>query len=313
MNPLKRLILGHLPFIGISYQGKERDKEYHRRFSEMTTTRKVVEASIKCGIHRFAAATIHSAPLSSVHLQVLRLLIREGYNIELLPCIEIPLKLEGHGIDAYRRWATYASIEVRLYPEAKRRMLTDPILNFREDWKYRVTRSIPYKEADFPRLNIDWNMIDEDLQFFTQLPVSQIEFGSEADFLAISGRFDLMNELVKRAQRHGFPKVLFGVHHAGTTIPRLEDNLKAIQGYVTPLNPLGVMMFPTKPSAEQAARNTAKPVFAIKPLAGGRTSPKKAFTYISNFDVEGCFVGVGSIRELKENIEAAKYVAENLS
>ncbi len=279
----------------------------------MSAIKRVVEAAFKLGIHRFAAATPNSSPLSPVHLQVLRLMIEEGHSIELLPCIEIPIKLGDVGIDPYRRWATYARFEGQLYPEAKKRMLGDPILNFREDWKNTLTRSRPYKKEDFQRLIIDWNVIDEDLKSFIDLPVRYIEFGSETDFLAMTGRFDLLGELVDRAESHGFQNVICGVHHAGITIPMLEDRNVSVQGYVTPLNSLGVMMFPTKPSAEQAIRRVGKTIMAIKPLAGGRIIPKMAFTYVFDFPVIGCMIGVGSIGELKEDIETAINIIYNMS
>jgi len=300
-----KLILGHMPFVGVSYQSAKKDEEYRKRFSKISATRNVVEAAIKMGIHRFAGATPRSSPLSPIHLQVLGLMIAEGHDIELLPCIEIPIKLGDIAINTFRRWATYASFEGQLYPEVRQRMINDPILNFREDWKHRLSASKPYKDNDFRKLTVEWSEIDENLQFFAELPVSYVEFGSETDFFAMTGRFDLLGEVVDTAKNHGFKNVLFGVHHAGMTIPLLKDKLEGFHGYVTPLNPLGVMMFPTKLSAERAIRSIEKAVFAIKPLAGGRVTPKRAFTYVFNFKVEGCMIGVGSVAELKEDIKAA--------
>ena len=302
-----------MPFVGISYQSREKDEEYCKRFSEMSETKKVVKAAIKMGIRRFAGATPRSSHLSPVHLQVLRLMIDEGHDIELLPCIEIPIKLGNIRINAFRRWATYVKFERKLYPEARRRIIDDPILNFRENWKHKLPISKPYKDEDFRKLAIDRNQISEDLEFFAELPVGYIEFGSETDFLAMTGRFDLLGELIERAKGHGFKRVLLGTHHAGMTIPILNDKLGGFHGYVTPLNPLGVMMFPTKPSAEKAVKNAEKAVYAIKPLAGGRTSPKKAFTYVFDFDVESCMIGVGSVAELKEDVNAAINVLEEVN
>ena len=125
-----KLILGHMPFVGVSYQSAEKDEEYHRRFSEISATRKVVEAAIKMGVHRFAGATPRSSPLSPVHIEALTAMIDEGYDIELLPCIEIPVRLGDDRINAFRRWATYVKFERRLYPEVGGRMFNDPILNF---------------------------------------------------------------------------------------------------------------------------------------------------------------------------------------
>jgi len=231
----------------------------------------------------------------------------------LLPCIEIPVRLGDDRIDAFRRWATYMKFERRLFPEVKRRMFNDPILNFRENWKHKLSASKPYRDDDFQKLAVEWNEIEEDLGFFAELSVGYVEFGSETDFLAMTGRFDLLGELVERAKGHGFKSVLFGVHHAGMTIPILDDKLDGFHGYVTPLNPLGVMMFPTKLSAERAVRSVEKAVYAIKPLAGGRVKPEKAFTYVFNFQVEGCMIGVSSVDELKEDVKAAIEVLERIN
>jgi hypothetical protein len=97
------------------------------------------------------------------------------------------------------------------------------------------------------------------------------------------------------------------------TIPILHAKLEGFHGYVTPLNPLGVMMMPTKPTAEKAVRSVEKSVYAIKPLAGGRLSPKSAFTYVFRFNVEGCMFGVGSVAELKENLSTAINVLKKVN
>ncbi len=305
MNPAERLILGHMPLIGVSYQSGEKDEEYRKRFSEIHATKELIEAAVKMDVHKFAAATPHTSPLSPVYLQALRLVIDEGYKIELFPCIEIPVKLEDGKVDAFRRWATYVDFERKLYSEVNQRMIDDPILSFRQDWKHKLPLSKGYTEEGFQKLRIDWPQINEDLKHFEELPVSYLEFGSETDFLTMTHRFDLIGELLDRAKEHGFQKVLLGIHHAGVTIPLLSDNLDRFDGYVTPLNPLGVMMFPTKLLAERAVRNNEKKVFAIKPLAGGRVSPKDAFPYVFSFDVEGCMVGVASVKELKKDIKVA--------
>jgi len=265
------------------------------------------------GVKRFATATPDSSPLSPTHLQVLQLMIEKGHDVELLPCIGIPIMLAGSKINAFRRWATCLKFEGKLHPQVRQRMIDDPILNFRENWKDLLSASKPYKDEDFKKLTIDWNEIDRDLEYFAGLPVRYTEFGSETDFLAMIGRFDLLGELMDEAKSFGLRDVLFGVHHAGVTIPMLNDELNDFQGYVTPLNVLGVMMFPTKRFAERAVRNAEKAVYAIKPLAGGRVKPKKAFAYVLDFDVEACMLGVGSVVELREDINVWLDILKDVS
>lgn len=305
----ERMILGHMPFIGISYKSKEKDEEYSTRFSAESAVRKIVEAAVKIGICRFASATPGSS-LSSAHLRILRTMIAEGQEIELLPCIEIPLRLGESEVSAFRRWATYADLERKTHSEVVQRMINDPILNFRDGWKAGLPGSKTYVEKDFKKLTMDRSRIADCLEYFADLPISAVELGSETDFLTVANRLDLLGELIDNIRNRGFNRVLLGIHHAGVTIPILDDKLDGFHGYVTPLNPLGVMMFPTKASAERAVRGTVMDVYAIKPLAGGRVDPKTGFTYVFSFDVESCMLGVSSVSELKEDVKAAVEVLE---
>jgi len=305
VDVVDRLILGHMPFIGVSYQSPDRDREYRKRFSDANAIRGVIDAAVAMGVKVFAAAAPDSSPLAPLHLQVLRDVVDDGHEIALIPCVGIPLRIGSKGVDAFRRWATYLSVEERTHPGIRRRVLEDPILNFREGWKKKLPTSRPYDEGDLQRLSVDWGKIDESLEPFMEFPVSYMEPGSETDFLAMTGRFDLLGDLVDRIKERGFSRILFGVHHAGVTIPRLEGDLTGFDGYLTPLNPLGVMMLPTQGSAESAIEATGKTVFAIKPLAGGRVEPERAFSYVFGFDVEGCMIGCASTREVEEDVRAA--------
>jgi len=309
-NPTDRLILGHMPLVGISYQCREKDEEYREKFSDARSMKRVIDAAIRLGVGRFAAASPGSSPLASLHLQVLRSIVDEGHEIEIIPCVGIPVRLGGQRIDAFRRWATYLALESKFYPEVKQRMLDDPILNFRGGWKHNLPRSKPYDDEDFQSLSIDWKQIEDSLERFLELPVSYMEPGSETDFLTMAGRFDLIGELVDRIRERGYKGVLLGVHHAGVTIPRLDERLEGLDGYVTPLNSIGVMMFPTQASAEEAIKGTSRAVYAIKPLAGGRVKPKRAFIYAFSFEVEGCMVGAASVAEVHEDFNVAVEILE---
>jgi hypothetical protein len=85
----------------------------------------------------------------------------------------------------------------------------------------------------------------------------------------------------------------------------MDGELDGFSGYLTPVNPLGLMMFPTKDVAEKAIIKTDKRVFAIKPLAGGRVEPEKAFRYVFGFPVNGCMIGCASIAEVEEDFTKA--------
>ena len=299
------MILGHMPLVGVSYQSRERDLEYRERFSDPGAMRGVMEAALEMGVRRFAAATSNSSPLAASHISILREMTEEGRGVKVLPCIMVPLRLSGGPVDAFRRWATYISFEEREHHDVRGLVLDDPILNFREGWRQRLPASRPYAQMDFEELKIDWDRVERSLDEFTELDVRYVEPGSETDFLAMTGRMDLLGELVDRIKGRGFQSVLFGVHHAGTTIPILEEGLSGFEGYVTPLNSRGIMMLPSKSSAEGAIRATRRAVYAIKPLAGGRIDPDEAFRHVFGFDVQGCMVGCASVEEVRVDMQAA--------
>jgi hypothetical protein len=294
-----------MPFIGVSYQNREKDIEYRNRFKDHSEIKKIIDAALDIGIKKLAAAAPSSSTLSPIHLQVLKNIIDEEREIKLIPCIGIPIKKGGRKIDDFRRWATYLSLEEKLYPFVTRRILDDPILNFREGWATKLPLAKPYGSKDFNVLKVDWRKFEEDLEYFVDLPVSHMEPGSEIDFLSMAKRFDLIGELLDRVKERGFRKVLFGVHHAGVTIPLIDEELNGLHGYVTPLNQMGLMMFPTKNSAEKAIRETRNAIFAIKPLAGGRLKPKTAFQYVFSFSLEGCMIGAASVKEVNHDIKMA--------
>jgi len=299
------LILGHMPLIGISYQSKDKDEEFRRRFSVASEMRKVMDASLDMGVRKFAASTHGFTPLAVNHLGVIKQIIAEGYDINVFPCIGIPIKIRGNPVNPFRRWSTYIVAGRSAHPEMEQRILDDPISNFRDGWKLKLPSSRPYGTRDFNDLAIDWQQVENDLESFVELPVSYMEPGSETDFLSSAERFDLIGELVDRIKERGFRGVVLGVHNAGITIPTLDREVKGFEGYVTPVNSLGVMMFPTKISAEMAVKNTRKKIFAIKPMAGGRIKPEQAFKYTFSYDIEGCMIGAASRSEVEEDFSAA--------
>lgn len=302
----EHLILGHMPLVGVSYQSEEMDKKYFKKFSKRIEIERVIRMALSSGITRFAAATPSSSSLSPSHLQVLREVYRER-EIEIIPCISIPLKLHGGKIDPYRRWSSYLELEEKHYPNVRSIVLNDPILNFRENWRERLSIAEPYSEKDFRDIQVDWTSFQEKLEELKKLPVTTIEPGSETDFLAATGRFDLLGKIIDKIHEHGFSEVIFGVHHGGETIPKIDEMLSGFKGYLTPINPMGVMMLPSKESAERAIIDTDKNVCAIKPFAGGRVKPEDAFEYIFSL-VKSCMFGAASSKEVKQDVKAASKI-----
>jgi hypothetical protein len=157
-------------------------------------------------------------------------------------------------------------------------------------------------------LQVDYQALERNLGFFAGCDILVADPGAEVDLLAMCGRFDLIQDYVAFL-RQRFSTVITSVHHAGVTIPLLEQEGIAVDAYLTPVNRLGAMMFPTPESVLDAIQAASKPTIAIKPLAGGRYLGHKAFEYVfDQVGVAATMFGMGTIEQVTETTNAAKQV-----
>jgi hypothetical protein len=310
---MPRLILGHLPFLGESYQGELRNREYVGRFSKIENMIRILTKAVEeYGITVLGAAPASESRLAEQLLEAVRVVSRStGRKLSLIPCLRIPLTIDGVSVDDYRRWLGYYEVERKVDGSILERYLDDPILQCREGWREKLAHasvhSTAYSAIEIGRLKVDYETVRSRLDSLQGFDVLFVEPGSETDFLAVMGRLDLLNGLVEWIRGTYGYEVILGTHHAGTTIPILEESEIGLQGYVTPINQSGVMMFPTQRLALEAVKNASKPVLAIKPLAGGRIPPNEAFEYVYEIAaVDSCMIGVGSEEELDTDVKAAR-------
>ena len=160
--------------------------------------------------------------------------------------------------------------------------------------------------SEIDKFKIDYAVVKDVLSRLNEMSILYVEIGSETDFLTMCNRLDLLRNLINLISNNFRYKCLFGCHHSGTTIPILESSTINFDGYVTPANKLGVMMFPTQQESEGAIKNATKSVIAIKPFAGGRIRPKDAFRYVyDKLEIKSCMIGVGSEKELGGDVSSA--------
>lgn len=308
-----RLILGHLPFVGESYQGSKKNREYIARFSDTKNTVKILRIAVeKYGLTVTVAGASGDNRLTRLFLEAVKETERlADTEIAIIPCIQISLTIHGKPVDTYRRWLTYYEIERQIAGDMiLDKYLEDPVLQCRRGWKSKFKETLnyskPYGRRELKDLQIDFESLERQITTLDDYKILFTELGSETDFLAITNRLDLLETLVNSLRNTYGHRVLLGVHHAGVTIPKLENSEIKFEGYVTPINSMGIMMFPTRDSAVEAIRAAKKPVIAIKPLAGGRIKPKKALEHIyKEMDIDFCMIGVGSEREAEEDFSTA--------
>jgi hypothetical protein len=189
--------------------------------------------------------------------------------------------------------------------------LSDPILQCRPGWKTKFTHALQTSSAytldETKRLQINYSALQDALTFFEDFSIIGIEAGSESDFLIMSGRFDLLRDFSRFLKETFDRPVFLGIHHAGTSLPLLDQIDLDISGYLTPINKMGALMLPTQARAIEAITSTSKPVIAIKPLAGGRIPPVDAFEYVFQVaHADATMIGVASEEELHEDLATAK-------
>jgi len=313
-SQIEKIIFGNLPLLGIYYQGTKRDRECRIKFSNKDEMKKVVGVALRYRIRCFAASSHDFNVLAPTYLEAVNEVAEEKESeVRLVPCLGIPLEFRGEKIDDYRRWATYLDYETKNFGDVRERYLEDPVLNCRFRWRESLRRAKPYKLRELEReLKVNWKKWEDRLSKFSDYDLAWVEPGSESDLLAIS-RMDLLEELVDRIHEHRH-RILLGVHHAGASIPLIEGERVRIDGYVTPINRLGVMMFPTQKEAETMigeARRGGKLIIGIKPLAGGRIEPKEALSYVyERTEANSCMIGVSSVKEAEEDFQIARNVIE---
>ena len=310
---LPRLIMGIHPYDGVSYQNAERDEKNARTFDRVAKVSDV----IRCAVEEAGITTVqvdHMLPvLNRLHLQALWETERVTQTeLGLVAYILIPVMLDGE-MCAYspRAHATFYAHNERLGGEAFRAHIrTDPIVQYNIGSGKLVTPETvaPYTKEEASRFEIDYGVLEQYLGFFAGCDVLVADPGAEIDLLAMMGRFDLIRDYIGFL-RERFDTVITSVHHAGVTLPLLEQENIPVDGYLTTVNQPGVFMFPSRDHAIDAIRNTKKPVIAIKPMAGGRYLGHQAFDFVFN-DVGVCasMFGMGTVDQVRETTRAARGV-----
>lgn len=315
---ISRIILGAQPLLGESYQGEEKNKTYRAMFSSINYTVKLLRAAYEDGLDTISVMSMPDSELFKKLLEALKLLKEQGIVFQVAPCISIPLKLGDSPIDDYRRWLTYFHYERKFFnsKELEEKYLNDPILLTRPNWRERFLQMMeegrPYKQEDSKDIQVDFKLLEKRVYIFEGFEKPFINLGSECDFLAVMGRLDILAMLIEWLKSRGFNRVLISSHHAGSTIPIIENSTLKIDGYATPVNPIGALMLPTAEVALKAIKPVAEKTIAIKPLAGGRVNPYKAFSFLAHNNIGHFMLGVASIEELKMDLEAAKLVFQNV-
>jgi hypothetical protein len=314
---LPRLIMGIHPYDGCSYVDSQRDHENLLRFDQAGKVSQVLQYAVK----EEGLTTIqvdHMLPsLDRLHLQAIWETERQtDTQLGLIAYILVPIKLDGKDITYSKRaHATLYAHDAAVGGDAFREHIReDEIIQYilHESSSALVTPDsvAPFTPVEVARFEIDYQKLEYYLGFFAGFDILIADPGAEVDLLAMTGRFDLIREYITFL-RQRFATVITSVHHAGVTIPLLERENIPADAYLTPVNKLGLHMFPTRDIVLDSIKQARKPVIAIKPMAGGRYLGPRAFEFVFNeVGVSASMFGMGTIAQVKETIGVAKQVLD---
>ena len=310
---LPRLIMGIHPYDGCSYVDRERDAQNLRAFGRAAAVAEVLRYAVEeCGIT--AVQVDHMIPdLNRLHLQALWETERlTGVQIGLVAYLLIPISLDGAEVTySDRAHATLYAHDERAGGQAFRdHIRQDDIVRYLLGGTFDglVTPETvpPFTPEEASRLEIDYAMLERNFGFFAGCEILVADPGAEIDLLAMLGRTDLIRQYLAFL-RSRFDTVITSVHHAGVTIPLLEQEGIEVDAYLTPVNRPGSHMFPTPEMALDAIRQASKPTIAIKPMAGGRYLGRQAFEYVfDQANVTACMFGMGTLHQVRETIQAGQ-------
>ena len=312
---LPRLIMGIHPYDGCSYVDQQRDAENLRAFNRASSVAEVLSYAVA----QQGLTTVqvdHMVPtLNRLHLQAIwEAEQATGTRLGLVAYILIPITLRGESIEyAARAHATYYAANERKGGQAFREHIAKDgivryLLSGTDEGLVTPETVAPFTADEAALFEIDYLRLERHLGFFEGCDILVADPGAEIDLLAITGRFDLIREYIALLRKR-YGTVITSVHQAGVTIPLLEAEGIPIDGYLTPVNRPGALMFPTRDIAVDAIRQATKPVIAIKPMAGGRYLGHKAFEYVfDEIQVAATMFGMGTIPQVRDTARAAKEV-----
>lgn len=272
---VKELLLGDNPFIGVSHLTHEKARELQR---ELTTERKmeVMEAAIEAGATGFTFST-HPA-----NLELLKYIKQQRPDIlnRLNYYILVPYVVR------YVREATKVGT-----PRLIKKILTTSIS---KDVLSLMTSLTP---VNIIRLFLDAEL-EEYVKMLPRNNVKAILLHEVLTELIVAFDIpDIIKALVKYFKRKniGFGLETRNILHV---LKFLEENDLKVDYIMTPINPLGYQMTPSKKSAESAVLKLSTwgiKIIAINILASGAVSSiEEAVSYLKRFSDHIYAVAIGT-------------------
>ncbi len=282
-----RLILGHNQFLGISHISEEKSRERDRKFSDVKNIYKVVETAADLG---FKAMIIETHP-------------------RMIEFIEYYEKNKTFDIDFYLQ-VPYVQNYVQQMNEKGMKGVIGEVIN---KTSYVGASSLAmksgwnYLKKDY--LSLGMSMLKLEISPFDNISIKGLLLHNViTDLLLslnISDGFETYFEFVKKKLKidPGLITLNFPM-----LVNRLDEWKLKSSIVMTPINPNGYDMNPTKKDVEASLKKYNGNVFAMNTLGGGAFTVKDSSDYLKSLNVENIVIGASSKNHLEEN---SKIFGEN--
>jgi len=285
---VKELLLGDNPFIGVSHLSQEKAREEQQE-AMLENKAEVIRVAFENGATGFTFST-HSS-----NLELLRYLSERSPDLlkELNYYILVPY------VAKYVREATATGTA-----QLVKRVFTGS-LNIR-----RIKHLIPPSPVNMVKIFLEVELQD----YFKVLPYQNIKAVILHEVLTeLIVAFNL-GKIVKELSRYFSSKGIgFGLETRNIMHTKrfLEDNKLTVEYVMTPLNPLGYQMTPSKKEAEESIielSGKGTKIIAINILASGALAPEDALTYLTSFKeyVFAIALGTAKTNRAKESFKLFK-------
>lgn len=278
-----KLLLGHNQFLGISHISDERSREREKKFSNVKNIYNLVEKAVDLG---------YKGMILETHPRMLEFL--EYYK-----------KNKTFDIDFYLQLPNIQSYIQKMNEEG----LSALILNIIRHGGLKTTSTtllqdiINYMKKDY--IAIGLSFLKFEIEPFRDINIKALLLHNVITDLLLSLRvstaFEEYSTYVKDTIEimPGFITLNFDLLEKSFEKWNIKPHL-----VMTPINPGGYDMNPSKEVVERDIRNYPGEVIAMNILGGGAFAPTNSYQYLKSFNnIKYCVVGASSNEHLKELIE----------
>lgn len=277
------LILGHNQFIGISHISDERSREREKKFSDVKNIYNVVEKAAEFG---------YKGMIIETHPRMLEFLkyYKNNRTFDMDFYLQVPYvqgyiqKMNENGLSSLFK----DLIQRSGFKNTSTMALKNIIKLAKRDYFSIAASFLELEIAPFMDFNIQTVFLHN---VFTDVILSlEISDGMKAYIDYVEDEMDL---------KPGFVTVNFQLFKNSLEKWNIKPTL-----VMTPINPGGYDMNPSKAAVETAVKEYRGDIIAMNILGGGAFSVDKVYDYlISLGDIKSCVVGASSEKHLKELME----------